>query len=157
MSATAVNPADPAKAVQPLPASFFHPALELFREPQPGGLGDARFPHYWRLDVPGYHHTEEIARSGQASVTIDRLGYGDSDRPNGFGLCLGGEADITAQIIEHLRGGGPSTGLGFGPAGQPHLAEENVADLLGAADIDRLARDLLDFGLDPRGGLREIA
>ena len=64
---------------------------------------------------------------------------------------------LLGEIVEHLRRGRPRAGLGLGAAGQAHLAEEDVADLLGAADIDRLARDLLDFGLDPRGGLREIA
>jgi alpha-beta hydrolase superfamily lysophospholipase len=70
---------------------------------------------YWRLDVPGYHHAEEMARSGQASVTIDRLGYGQSDKPNGLALCLGGEADITAQIIDQLRHGTYAGTAGWRP------------------------------------------
>lgn len=41
-----------AHAAQPLADTFFHPALELFREAQAGGLGDARFPRYWKLSVP---------------------------------------------------------------------------------------------------------
>jgi len=76
---------------------------------------------YWRLDVPGYHHTEEMARRGQASVTIDRLGYGNSDRPNGLALCLGGEADITAQIIEQLRGGTYAAAAGRQPVAFPRV------------------------------------
>jgi hypothetical protein len=43
---------DPAKAPRPQPTSFTHPALELFRDPQSGGLGDARFPRHWKLAVP---------------------------------------------------------------------------------------------------------
>ncbi|MBT2395489.1 alpha/beta hydrolase [Streptomyces sp. ISL-100] len=61
---------------------------------------------YWRLDVPGYHYAEELAKRGHASVTIDRLGYGDSDRPNGFDTCIGAEADIAHQIVRQLRDGG---------------------------------------------------
>lgn len=35
---------------RPDPASFTHPAVEVFREPLPGGLHTAEFPHRWRLD-----------------------------------------------------------------------------------------------------------
>ncbi len=72
---------DPAKAARPLPATFFHPALEMFREPQPGSLGDARFPRYWKLAVP----------SGGTAVTVARL-TGDApflvEKPFGAGRVL---------------------------------------------------------------------
>jgi hypothetical protein len=72
---------DPAKAAQPLPATFFHPALEMFREPQPGGLGEARFPRYWMLTVP----------SGGTALTVARL-TGDApflvEKPFGTGRVL---------------------------------------------------------------------
>jgi hypothetical protein len=45
--------ADLAHAPAPLPSSFFHPALDLFREVTAGGLGDARFPRWWKVTVPG--------------------------------------------------------------------------------------------------------
>jgi hypothetical protein len=72
---------NPAKAVQPLPATFFHPALELFREPQPGGLGDARFSRYWKLTVP----------AGSSAVVIGRLTGDDPfvvEKPFGTGRVL---------------------------------------------------------------------
>jgi hypothetical protein len=43
---------EPASAVRPLPSSFFHPALDLFRESVAGGLGEARFPRVWKLAPP---------------------------------------------------------------------------------------------------------
>lgn len=61
---------------------------------------------YWRLDVEGYHQAEEMAKRGLASVTIDRLGYGASDRVNGFHSCVGAQADIADQIVGQLRSGG---------------------------------------------------
>ena len=64
---------------------------------------------------------------------------------------------LLGEVVEDLRRGRPRAGLGLGAAGDSHLAEQDVADLLGAADIDRLAGDLLNFGFDPRGGLGEIA
>jgi hypothetical protein len=35
------------------PHGFFHPALDLFREVPAGGLGDARFPRWWKVRTPG--------------------------------------------------------------------------------------------------------
>ena len=64
---------------------------------------------------------------------------------------------LLGEFVEDLRRGRPRAGLGLGAAGNSHLAEQDVADLLGAADIDRLAGDLLELGFDPRGGLGEIA
>jgi hypothetical protein len=43
----------PEKAVTPQPSSFFHPALELFREVPSGGLADARFPRWYAVTTPG--------------------------------------------------------------------------------------------------------
>jgi len=44
---------EPSRAAAPLPASFFHPALELFRREDIGGLGTARFPRWWKVAAPG--------------------------------------------------------------------------------------------------------
>lgn len=79
---------------------------------------------YWRLDVPGYHHAEEMARRGHASVTIDRLGYGATGDLNGYYLCVGAQADVANQIVAALRTGGYTTdGLAAAPAfGEVFLA-----------------------------------
>ena len=72
---------EPSKAAQPLPATFFHPALDLFREPQPGGLADARFPRYWKLAVP----------AGGTAVAVARLTGDDPflvEKPFGAGRVL---------------------------------------------------------------------
>jgi hypothetical protein len=44
-----------ASAVHPDPASFIHPALELFRKITVGGLNEARFGRWWKLSTPGKH------------------------------------------------------------------------------------------------------
>ncbi|HLN30966.1 MAG TPA: BatA domain-containing protein [Gemmataceae bacterium] len=41
------------RASSPLASTFFHPALELFREEAAGGLGAARFPRWWKVTTPG--------------------------------------------------------------------------------------------------------
>ncbi|AOS65612.1 alpha/beta hydrolase [Actinoalloteichus hymeniacidonis] len=119
---------------------------------------------YWRLDVPGYHHAEELARRGHASLTIDRVGYGASDRPNGYHLCLGAQADMTDQIIGDLRAGDyrvvESTaevvefssvvlaGLGTGAQIAQHAALFGNADglvVMGWADLGRTNRFMTRF------------
>ena len=63
---------------------------------------------------------------------------------------------LLGQLIQHLRRGRPRAGLGLRAPRQAHLAEQHVAELLRAADVNFLAGDLADLGLDARGGLREI-
>lgn len=60
---------------------------------------------YWRVEADGYHHAEELAARGHASLTIDRIGYDTSDTLDGLATCIGGQADITHQIIQQLRKG----------------------------------------------------
>ncbi|MES0836339.1 alpha/beta hydrolase [Nocardiopsis tropica] len=59
----------------------------------------------WRLDVEGRNYVNELAARGHASVTIDRLGYGSSDIPDGFASCSGAHADIANQVVGQLREG----------------------------------------------------
>src|SRR5262249_50999426 len=44
--------AKPEQAGAPLPSTFFHPALRLFRESAAGGLGEARFLRWWKVTTP---------------------------------------------------------------------------------------------------------
>jgi hypothetical protein len=65
------------------------------------GLGE----FFWRFqDVPGYDYAAALARAGQSSVVIDRLGYDSSDKPPGKDICLGSQADIAHQMVTALRG-----------------------------------------------------
>ena len=43
---------------------------------------------------------------------------------------------LLGEFVEHARAGRPLPGLGLGAARQPHLAEQDVAELLRAAGID---------------------
>jgi hypothetical protein len=51
--ALAGDESQPDSAARPDTDSFTHPALELFRQAAVGGLGDARFPRWWRVTTPG--------------------------------------------------------------------------------------------------------
>src|SRR5262249_50675098 len=61
------------------------------------------------------------------------------------------------EFLEHGRRCRPRAGLGLLAARQPHLTEQDIAKLLGAARIEILARDRADLGLEARGLLRELA
>ncbi|HYH51733.1 MAG TPA: alpha/beta hydrolase [Acidimicrobiia bacterium] len=63
--------------------------------------------YYWRFKaVPGYDYASIMAEKGHVSVTIDRLGYGSSPKPEGDGgTCFGSEADVAHQIVEQLKAG----------------------------------------------------
>ena len=61
------------------------------------------------------------------------------------------------QVLEHLGRGRPLPGLGLRAARQAHLAEQDVAQLLGRADIEAFAGQFLDFRFQRRGALRQFA
>jgi pimeloyl-ACP methyl ester carboxylesterase len=68
------------------------------------GLGVAEW--LWHFPVARYSHARAMALAGHASVTIDRLGYGASDKPaSGKSVCIGSQADIAHQIVGQLRAG----------------------------------------------------
>ena len=48
---------------------------------------------------------DRMARLGHVSVSIDRLGYDDSGHPQGHLTCIGSSADVTHQLVQHLRAG----------------------------------------------------
>jgi pimeloyl-ACP methyl ester carboxylesterase len=55
--------------------------------------------------VPGYDYATEMVHWGLISVTITRLGYPGSGKPDGNKICLGSEADVAHQIVDELRSG----------------------------------------------------
>ncbi len=61
------------------------------------------------------------------------------------------------QVFEHARRRRPRTGLRLAAARQLHLAEQDVAELLWRTKIERLAREHVDVGFEPRHVLREFA
>lgn len=69
-------------------------------------LHEYGFDDFWHFrTVPGADYAGAMARAGHVSVTIDRLGYDDSPRPDGNAICLGAQADMAHQIIGQLRSG----------------------------------------------------
>jgi pimeloyl-ACP methyl ester carboxylesterase len=67
--------------------------------------GDGYDESFWTFPVTGYDVADELAQRGHVSVSYDRLGYGDSDKPNGNGICYATEASVLKQAIDQLRAG----------------------------------------------------
>jgi len=65
------------------------------------GLGFDR--SFWSFDaIAGLDYAAALASAGHASLLIDRLGYGDSTKPDGNASCIGVQADIVHQVIGQL-------------------------------------------------------
>ncbi len=61
---------------------------------------------FWRL--PGhraYDYARQLARHGEVSLVLDRLGYGASRLADGNATCLGAQAEILHQVVQHLTSG----------------------------------------------------
>jgi pimeloyl-ACP methyl ester carboxylesterase len=110
--------------------------------------GDAVDESLWRYDkAPGYNYAAEMAKRGFVSVTISRLGYAGSGKPNGNQVCLGSEADVTHQIVLALRHGNYRVGnTTHGPlvqrlalAGHSASGFAVMAEAYSFGDIDALA------------------
>lgn len=113
--------------------------------------GDGVDESFWRFTgVPGYDYAAELAQHGFVSVTVDRLGYGASGRPNGNKVCWGSEADVAHQIVQELKAGTYSASAGSGTRSAPKftrlaLVGHSAAGYISMAeaysfhDIDALA------------------
>jgi pimeloyl-ACP methyl ester carboxylesterase len=55
--------------------------------------------------VPAYNYVRNQAAAGHISVSVDRIGYGASGHPVGTASCIGSQADVAHQIVQHLRAG----------------------------------------------------
>ena len=61
---------------------------------------------FWHLRRhPAYDYAGKLAAAGETSLVLDRLGYGDSTLSEGNATCLGAQADMLHQVVQHLRSG----------------------------------------------------
>lgn len=62
----------------------------------------------WAWDPPGFpeqSYARTSAAAGFPVVAVDLLGYGESDRPDGYCLSTEGYAAMAHQLVAHLRSG----------------------------------------------------
>ena len=128
------------------------------------GLGVAEW--LWNFPLARYSHARAMARAGHVSVTVDRLGYGSSDRPpSGKSVCIGSQADIAHQIVGQLRSGGYGVpGLAFknvGLAGHSASGQIAITEAYTYRDVRALLVVAFSYSNLPRGndefGFQRIA
>ena len=107
------------------------------------GLSFGKF--FWTFGAKGYNYAVNQARAGQASVVIDRLGYGASGKPVGTAICVGSRADIAHQMVMDLKTGKYRTGRASAPvfrsvvlAGHSYGGQIAQVEAYSFGDIDGL-------------------
>ena len=59
---------------------------------------------FWHLPShPAYDYATRLAERGETSLVVDRLGYGASPLADGNATCLGAQADMLHQVVQHAR------------------------------------------------------
>ncbi len=98
------------------------------------------------LQVGGMHPAGLGVDMGLERVGIGRFQLRELapvEHAGGQVMALGGE------VFEHVGAGGIGAGLALLAALQPHLVKQDFAKLLGAANIEALARQLMNLRLEP--------
>lgn len=61
---------------------------------------------FWNLRRhPAYDYATRLAKRGETTLVLDRLGYGRSRLADGDATCLGAQADMLHQVVQDLRSG----------------------------------------------------
>lgn len=61
---------------------------------------------FWNLQGnPTYDYATQLAEKGETTLVLDRLGYGASPLADGDATCLGAQADMLHQVVQHLTSG----------------------------------------------------
>ena len=131
------------------------------------GLGE----WLWNFQpVKSYNFVRGMARAGHVSVTVDRLGYGASDKPpDGTSVCIGSQADIAHQIVGQLKAGtytvhgrqGAEVQAGGARRATPRPAQIAITEAYSYRDVKALVVVGFSFSNLPRGndefGFQRIA
>ncbi|CAM3696299.1 hypothetical protein NOMA109596_07490 [Nocardioides marinus] len=61
---------------------------------------------FWNLQgARRYDYAGQLARHGETSLILDRLGFDASPLADGRGTCLGAQATMLHQVVQHLKAG----------------------------------------------------
>ena len=61
---------------------------------------------FWNLrSHPAYDYATKLAGKGETTLVLDRLGYGASRLADGNATCLGAQANMLHQVVQHLISG----------------------------------------------------
>jgi hypothetical protein len=109
----------------------------------------------------GHRHGLRVMRVHAAGVGVDHLrqlvGVGALELGQAAVLeDLGRQREVLRQLGEHLLVGAGRAGGGLLLHRQAELAEQDLADLLGAADVEGLAGEFVQLALQPDQALAEL-
>ncbi len=61
---------------------------------------------FWGLDSPRrFDYARKLARRGETSLVLTRLGYDQNALDSGRDTCLGAQATMLHQVVQHLKSG----------------------------------------------------
>ncbi len=87
-------------------------------------------------DRPAYDYATQLAKQGQTSLVLDRLGYDRSPLRDGDATCLGAQVHMLHQVVQHLYAGRYDWNRGGGT--RPHASHVLVHGHGTGATIARL-------------------
>jgi pimeloyl-ACP methyl ester carboxylesterase len=136
------------------PKSFKRPGVTLYLH----GLGLGEWLWYFQ-PVKSYNFVRGMARARHVSVTVDRLGYGTSDKPaSGKATCIGSQADVAHQIVGQLKagtytvtGGAPRKYKRVALAGHSAAGQIAITEAYSYGDLRALVVVGFSFSNLPRG------
>ncbi|WP_121258010.1 alpha/beta hydrolase [Nocardioides ferulae] len=97
---------------------------------------------FWNLRRhPAFDYAGNLARRGEVSLVLDRLGHGRSPLADGTGTCLGAQAQMLHELVQHLYSGKYAAADGHAPAAthvvlHGHSAGAAIAQLTASIDRD---------------------
>jgi pimeloyl-ACP methyl ester carboxylesterase len=121
------------------------------------GLGE----WLWNFQpVKSYSFARGMAQRGNVSVTVDRLGYGASDKPLGTASCIGSQADIAHQLVQALHSGSYTVASGkprkyrrVALVGHSAAGEISILEAYAYRDVQALVVVGFSFSNLPRANL----
>jgi hypothetical protein len=76
---------------------------------------------FWNLRKhPAYDYATQLAKKGETSLVLDRLGYDRSPLADGNDTCLDAQANMLHQVVQHLYSG--RYDFARGPFATPHAS-----------------------------------
>ncbi len=61
---------------------------------------------FWGMDSPRrFDYARQLARQGETSLVLTRLGYDENPLGSGRDTCLGAQATMLHQVVQHLKSG----------------------------------------------------
>ena len=137
------------------PKGFKRPGVTLYLH----GLGLGEWLWKFQPLKQRYSFVRGMARSKHVSVSIDRLGYGASDKPtSGKATCIGSQADIAHQIVGQLKAGtytvtgaAPRKFKRVGLAGHSAAGQIAITEAYSYTDLRALVVVAFSYSNLPRG------